>query len=200
MKSRIYVLLFAIVSAIICLMQQTNQNSIEGFVPIRYTDDVPNPDMTDKRIKAAEYKTFVNRGKFRALTAPELLWGDGEDGVCSACSELEDQMADQAEIIASRNAKYDSLRLRNDDGQALETSAEARARYEAEAALNQTRAQQAVQANTFLGRPEVGTDYIRGDMRICVKKSEADHSYTSQQLESSQKPLVGYFMGEADRD
>ena len=195
MKSRIYVLLFAIVSAIVCLMQTAAPNSVEGFVPIRYDSQnvVPEPDMNDKRVAGSVHKTLAKAGQIRHRSAPELLWGQKENGVCDVCTELESQMADQAEIIASRDAKYDNLVETDEEGNPVETSAEIRAMRESEAAINQTRAQTAVAANSFLGRPEAGTDYIRGDMRICVKKSDADHSYTAEQLSASQAPAVGYF-------
>ena len=202
MNSRIYVLLFAIVSAIVCLMQTASPNSVEGFVPIRYDSQnvVPAPDMEDKRAEASVHHTLSKSGQIRHKTAPELLWGDGQGGVCNDCLELEAQMADQAEIIASRDSKYDNLVEYDDSGNAIKTSGQIRAIREAEAAISQVRAQVAVAAHTFLGRPEAGADYIRGDMRICVKKSDADHAYTSQQLESSQKPSVGYFMGQASEE
>ena len=204
MKSRIYVLLFAIVSAIVCLMQTAAPNSVEGFVPIRYDSQnvVPEPDMNDKRVAGSVHKTLSKAGQIRHRSAPELLWGQKENGVCDICTELESQMADQAEIIASRDAKYDNLVTLDptdpSGNRVISTSDEIKAMRESEAAINQTRAQTAVAANSFLGRPEAGTDYIRGDMRICVKKSDADHSYTAEQLSASQAPSVGYFAAAAE--
>ena len=136
----------------------------------------PRTGQHDLRLAADRYRTEFGAGKHHVYhnSQWDLDWDDKKG--CTLCSEMDERVANHINAVNS-----------------LTVGLPTAANDPYVNAMQVEKAVQVTQAVSMLDKPQLGNDYIRGDVDVCISKSEHDHTYTRQQLELAMNSNVGFF-------